>query len=82
MMQPGSVFLQILHERTRKSLDSLDGSDLRASLHLKIHDDKANLNGATKDKIRGHFLTWLSSDEAKTEQSRLSKAIRQELSTG
>lgn len=75
-------FLEILYERTRNALDREDGSDLKASLNLKIQDDKTNLNGATKDKIRTLFLTWLSSDEAKTEQSQLSKELRQELSTG
>ena len=75
-------FLQILRQRVHKGLARYDGLDLIHSLDLKVHEDKANLSGASKDEVRARFLTWLSSDEAKTKQYQHSRKLQQLSSTG
>jgi hypothetical protein len=62
-------FVSVLKDRAHNSLERQEGvHDLDKNLTWTVHEDLANLYGASIDHVREHFKAWVVSDAAKAEQ--------------
>jgi hypothetical protein len=61
-------FMEIANRRGEDDLTDSDVPELLQTLDWKVHEDRELLDGASKDQVRKHFLSWVASDAAKAEQ--------------
>lgn len=53
--------MQFMHELTKKGVESWNAPELMKSLNMRVHEDPAQFESASKDKIREHFKSWTHS---------------------
>lgn len=53
-------FMKIVNERVRESLEAYDTPELMETLDWPVQEDRATLEGASKDVVRQHFRRWVA----------------------
>ncbi|MCJ1224048.1 hypothetical protein MMC12_000691 [Toensbergia leucococca] len=66
-----NYFMKVINERVRASLDFYETPELMKTLDWRVEEDRAFLDGASKDQVRQHFRHWIVTNTAAGRKERL-----------